>query len=410
MSITEGMQFLQCPDISRRADRFIKEEHLREIISGVSMSQFDRIVKEYVLNIVSSAGHYVVITKAMPYNYFDDYTHNRRVYYMLNELLRKELYSLLNDYAGGEVFEISNNSMCLIINDFHSHSARKYQERFEALMKSIRRLTDDGMTALFIGRHVDSPTDFNAVYRECINAKRMRVFYGEESILSVYVLRQKRSPTNVEELEKCISVVREFSLITPFHQLEAAINEIFISILKSSANINYYYYSCSAINVIYDTFCQRYGITPERRSMSRCFDKYVTVEEIAEHYVRIFRNAQKQLQDNCGMENLTARRMVAYIEQNYSSDISLDTLAAFVGFSPSYTSRYFHSHIGKTFSAYLTEFRIRKAKELIRQTKRPIINEIAGAVGYRNAQFFSRIFRQATGQTPTEYAAIIRQR
>ena len=405
VSITGGMQFLRCSDIQMRASRFTREEQLKEIISGVSLEQFMEITEEYNLNIVSPAGHYLVISKAMPYNYFDDYTHNRRLYRMLDELLRDELYVLLNRYAGGEVFSISNNSICIIINDFRQPSAKKYREQINTLLSQIYQLMDDGMTALFVGRHVNSPTEFNVVYRECINAKRMRIFYGEEQLLSVKTLRQKREVPAAEELERCISTIREFSLITPFTEFESAIEELFLRLLKSSASINYYYYSCSAINVVYDAFCHRYGVTPERRAMSRCFDKYVTVEEIAEHYLRIFKNARAQAEANSGRDNLLIYRMTAYVEDNYALDLSLEGLAEFVGFSPSYTSRFFHRHTGKTFSAYLTECRIGRAKELLSQKERPVIAEIAAAVGYRNPQFFSRTFRRLVGCSPSEYTA-----
>ena len=97
--------------------------------------------------------------------------------------------------------------------------------------------------------------------------------------------------------------------------------------------------------------------------------------------------------------------MTSYIEKNYASDITLNDLAELIGFSQSYTSRYFHRHAGKSFSKYLTEYRINKAKELIVQAKRPIINDIARAVGYNNPQFFSRTFRAVTGLSPSDYAA-----
>ena len=400
----DDFQFTACPDIARRAARYAREEHLREILSGVSVEQFREIKREFNLDIGSPQGHYLIVTKAMPHNYFDDYTHNRRVYRMLDELVYDGLYSIVRRYCGGEIFEISNNSKCIIINDLNQPSAKKYVAQYNALMSEIKKITDDGMTALFVSRHIDSVTDFNTAYRECISAKRMRVFYGEDSMLPVSVLRQKRPAPDMDELDRRITSIRDFSIITPIAVLGQDINHIFLNILKPSANINMYYYACSAINVIYDAFCQRYGVTPEKRAMSRCFDKYVTVEEMAVHYIRVFRSAQISAGDMSGDVDILTYKMTAFIEKKYAQDISLGDLAEFVGFSTSYTSRYFHKHTGKSFSNYLTELRIEQAKKLLSESDRPVVTTIAKSVGYNNPQFFSRTFKELTGLTPTEYA------
>lgn len=133
-SAADDFQFTFCPDIARRAARYAREEHLRETLSGVSAEQFKEIKQEFNLDIGSAQGYYLIVTKAMPHNYFDDYTHNRRVYRMLDELVYDGLYSIVRRYCGGEVFEISNNSKCIIINDLNQPSAKKYLVQYNALM------------------------------------------------------------------------------------------------------------------------------------------------------------------------------------------------------------------------------------------------------------------------------------
>lgn len=404
--LSDGFQFSNCADIDRRAARFSHEEHLREIISGVTNEQYKSIVRTQNLDL-KPRGHYLLILKAMPYDYFDDYTHNRRVYYLLDELLCENIRRLLSQYDGGEIFEASKNTRCVIINDFNRASSRKYKEDFSFLMKQIRIQTDDGMTSMFLGRRVEEPELFNAVYRECVNAKRMRVFYGEEEILPVSILKQKREQLDMDRLEKCLKSIQEYTLSSDDAQLDAKLQELFLSVLKPSANLNMYYYSCSALNVFYDSFCHRYSIKPERRSMSRCFDKYVTVEEISEHYKKIFRNAKQAVLSVYSGQNLLALQMTSYLQNNYNRDISLSDLAETVGLSRSYTSKCFSSCMGITFSEYLTQLRIAKAKELLAKPDHMKISDVAAAVGFHNAQFFSRTFRKLEGVSPSEYAEIL---
>lgn len=91
------------------------------------------------------------------------------------------------------------------------------------------------------------------------------------------------------------------------------------------------------------------------------------------------------------------------IEHTYmSDDISLNTIAASVGMSPSYFSSIFSREMGKTFVEYLTEVRIEKAKELLVCSSMKS-SEIGYEVGYKDPHYFSYIFKKTLGCSPKEY-------
>ncbi len=94
--------------------------------------------------------------------------------------------------------------------------------------------------------------------------------------------------------------------------------------------------------------------------------------------------------------------MMQYIHQNYATDITLDTLAAFMHLNKSYVSRTFKEMIGTTYSHYLRRYRIERAKEIL-QTTNETITIIAEKVGYPDIAYFSRIFKKETGMTPNDY-------
>jgi two-component system response regulator YesN len=92
-----------------------------------------------------------------------------------------------------------------------------------------------------------------------------------------------------------------------------------------------------------------------------------------------------------------------YMEQNYGSmDLSLNTVAAHVNISASHFSTIFSQETGQTFTEYLTEIRIKNAKQLLKCTQKPS-GEIGYLIGYKDAHYFSYIFKKITGQTPSEY-------
>lgn len=101
--------------------------------------------------------------------------------------------------------------------------------------------------------------------------------------------------------------------------------------------------------------------------------------------------------------NKIINNLLKYVESNYAEDISLKELADkkyFVNYS--YLSRCFSKKTGKTFSKYLIDYRLEKAKELI-QGRNMRIGHVALAVGYNDVSHFIQSFRKRYGITPDEY-------
>lgn len=97
-----------------------------------------------------------------------------------------------------------------------------------------------------------------------------------------------------------------------------------------------------------------------------------------------------------------AGRAAAYIQAHYTEDLSLDVIAGHIRVSPTYLSRIFTQEKGVGIQEYLTDLRLRKAKELLAQTNDRVY-EIAIKVGYSDAVYFNKVFKKHTGKTPKEY-------
>lgn len=93
----------------------------------------------------------------------------------------------------------------------------------------------------------------------------------------------------------------------------------------------------------------------------------------------------------------------SYIQQHFDdTNISLNSVAASVNLSPNHFSSIFSQEMGKTFVEYLTSVRMEKAKELLRTSSMKSA-EIAYAVGYKDAHYFSYLFKKNQDCTPKEY-------
>ena len=91
-----------------------------------------------------------------------------------------------------------------------------------------------------------------------------------------------------------------------------------------------------------------------------------------------------------------------YIGDNYSKDISLDDVSRVVNISPYYFSKLFKEATGENFIEYLTNIRMEKAKELLQKSEMSM-KEICAMCGYSDPNYFSRTFKKNVGLTPTEY-------
>lgn len=92
-----------------------------------------------------------------------------------------------------------------------------------------------------------------------------------------------------------------------------------------------------------------------------------------------------------------------YIDRHYATqDISLHTVASYVGISPNHLSTVFSQERGENFIEYLTRVRIDKAKQLLENTAMKNA-DIADETGFNDPHYFSFIFKKNTGLSPREY-------
>ena len=91
-----------------------------------------------------------------------------------------------------------------------------------------------------------------------------------------------------------------------------------------------------------------------------------------------------------------------YIEKNYANDISMQDLAREMNYSEAYFSKLFKQYFGQNFTSYLMEYRVNEAKRLLGEHTINV-KEIGKSVGYGDSNYFAKVFKRVTGQSPTEY-------
>lgn len=103
--------------------------------------------------------------------------------------------------------------------------------------------------------------------------------------------------------------------------------------------------------------------------------------------------------------NLRMQKFLEYIEQNYSTDITLEDLANSANVSKSECLRCFKTSMQTTPYKYLIELRLSKAAVLLKNSNAPI-GHIAERVGFHQISHFGKCFKEKTGYSPSEYRKI----
>ena len=184
----------------------------------------------------------------------------------------------------------------------------------------------------------------------------------------------------------------------------------FTDLLKGITGINYnpaleLYF---AVSLMFLSYINRWHLTEKiafKIGLSKLtrIDEHVTWSNAAEYLYRLaviifdLRNTE---QENRAMDAVT--RVQHYIHSHLNEDISLIKLAELIYFNPSYLSRLFKQVTGCTLSDYICDMRIKKAKELLEKGDLKI-HEIASIIGYESSTYFARFFKKSTNMTPQEY-------
>jgi two-component system response regulator YesN len=93
---------------------------------------------------------------------------------------------------------------------------------------------------------------------------------------------------------------------------------------------------------------------------------------------------------------------IAYLDQHYAGEVSVEDVARSAFISPSRLSHVFKDATGMSLIDYLTQIRIDRAQHLLAETDRTVA-EICFELGIQSPTYFTRLFRRMTGTSPSQY-------
>lgn len=296
-------------------------------------------------------------------------------------------------------------------------------ERVKELSKDLEEIIKNYSTIAYfggIGQPVARLRELEESFREAERALAARFTMELNRIISVEDIRMAQNVdtlddieiTSFGEIEKTRTMLEKFlnngaeDEIDEF--VDVYINELPEENLKSVLMRQYIIMDAYIVMM---SFCEKIeGIEGEMQAQSEELKNSMktiqTLEEI-KNYIRMLLKKIIGVRDTISGRRYSDIIEIAkdQIRKTYMSDeISLNTIAAEVGMSPSYFSSIFSKEMGKTFVEYLTEIRMDRAKELLMCSSMKT-SEIGYEVGYKDPHYFSYIFKKTQNCTPKEFRA-----
>lgn len=107
--------------------------------------------------------------------------------------------------------------------------------------------------------------------------------------------------------------------------------------------------------------------------------------------------------NSSGSENSAVYLIKSYIQRHYGNPLlSTKEISEYASLSASYACTVFKNETGQTLNQYLTEYRLKKAQELLNDP-RNTVSDVSAMVGYNDSNYFSKAFKKYTGISPTVY-------
>lgn len=387
-------------------EEIVKLTTLKKIIfSELSNESMEEYIDKLDLNLIS--GVYVIL-----FFEIDEIPKT----YSVNEImdLRRRILSGIKkglaDHYDGEIYPHGENGFIVITQFKKNNSKQKYFDAIYKIINSIRKYTTNSneVTATIgISKEFYNLKDIKENFEQSRDVVKLKIFLGKNQNLFHNTMFKKTTNTDKEKVDKSLTEIRRLIENGMEKETLRYIDILYERDLKGYLQYNYLMYVNNRLFGYLRDFIYYYEL-----SFEMIFEKnYVSFDEVQNmnsiidmktwyinHFEKIFECLDKKTQ----RYSKRVYDAIKYMETHYGEDISLEDIADVCGVHKVYISRHFKEETKCTVSKYLLNYRVEKAKELLKNTNLKNI-EIAIETGFKNSQLFSMNFKKITEMTPSEY-------
>jgi two-component system, response regulator YesN len=316
-----------------------------------------------------------------------------------------ELSDDLIEQYGYHAVALTYGRCLYLILECEGISAEDSMAFAEELRKTIEQRAKFTVS-IGVSNFYDNPADLRIARKEAQKCLAQRVFIGENHV--THIGSVERHASRLEQNLDIQDFLRSIESAGDILQKAETLSQA----LMNSNDENYVKNTVlQAVVLGVNAYCATYG------EMADLFDPPVlplnpimqakTLNAIASAFMDVAIIIDSVMQNKINKRHVQEiNRVKEYIAQNYHLDLKLENVASVIFMSQWHFSKIFKKVTGSNFINYLTEVRIAKAKELIKQNPTLKNYEIANKVGFISERYFSELYKKSTGMTPSEFRGI----
>ncbi|MGC4018634.1 MAG: response regulator [Muricomes sp.] len=229
----------------------------------------------------------------------------------------------------------------------------------------------------------------------------------ESSLANYQISREDKNIDNVEYSKIAPDIIRDFLARGGSSEIHDFVESYLLGIREALESRMFRDYVVLNIRFTAISYIESLGATKEEyfsKMKNYVQDIYMESEEVFDYFVDTLQAAICIRDEESSYQSgKTLRRVLEYIHENYAQEsLTLGSVACEVNVSANYLSSIFSQNMQKTFTEYVTEKRMEKARKLLRGTDKSS-SKIALEVGYKDSHYFSFVFKKTQGCSPREY-------
>ncbi len=364
---------------SQKKDELLSEnidilrEHFAEDLLAGKMSEKRLLTSITTLNIPLHGPYYVILL-AM--------SKQKESWNLIQEAL-----SIFKDYSPAIINKPQERIVSFILNLNEPLSQEEMDKKFQRSFSSSNNIVG----GLAISKAINGINEFPETYNKLMHLINRGIWYPNGTFLFEDTIKfPEISENEIVDLErKLFDAIRE---AYP-HKITECAENLFDRLVELKIE---YPDFIEKIHTIENTINVIWGLEEKQEQ-----DDEMNISKIREHFIQ----CSKEIRPNQSKYgNGLIGRVLRYMEQNYSQELTLESVASQLFISPTYLSRLLKSKTKLGFHGWLDYFRIQKSKDLLINTSLKHY-QIAEAVGYSSYKIFSEHFQEAVGCTAKDYRA-----
>ncbi|GKX28575.1 DNA-binding response regulator [Vallitalea longa] len=397
----------------------IRNEMLKSIIAdNIGENQILRKLKEFDIKLDSE--NYILlninedeIEEDSKLQYYEKNIYHRCVIDTINEIIGEDSYGRID---GGVCAYIHEGEYVVLLKMHDFTSEKHYLSDSYSVSSKIKhevtKLVGKSLT-IIVSKTFNDLTDTCKIYEQTKEMLKYRFYYGKGKILFHNTVIKKVAPVKPEKIDKIFDTIGRYIDDRKIKELLEQIEMLYQDVSKGFLQYNYVGYISTKFMEMIIKVCNENNIEyielfgTEYLPIKTIY-KMETVQDIKSWFQDIFSRIIKIINEKSSGYSLRVIQAVNYINNNFEEEISLNDISEELHINKIYLSRIFKEETNMTVTEYIHSIRIAESKKLIGNSHLKMY-EIAEKVGYMNIQHFNSCFKKITGMTPLKYKRNIKK-